>query len=143
MSHPRPFADVLTRLRSVGLRPTRQRMALARLLLEGGDRHVSAEALHGEARVAGIKVSLATVYNTLNQFAETGLVRQVVVDPGRTYFDTNTTLHQHFFFEGDGRLQDIPGAEVQISRLPQAPKGTQIARVDVIIRLSGRQQAKE
>jgi Fur family iron response transcriptional regulator len=118
-------------------------MALARLLLEGGDRHVSAEALHGEAQAAGIGVSLATVYNTLNQFAETGLVRQVVVDPGRTYFDTNMTQHQHFFFEGDGRLQDIPGAEVTIASLPQAPKGTQISRVDVIVRLSGHSHSKK
>lgn len=136
MAQPRPFSEVLTRLRGAGLRPTRQRLALARLLLEGGNRHVSAEALHAQALAAGSAVSLATVYNTLNQFAEAGLLRPVVVEPGRTYFDTNTTAHQHFYFESESRLEDIPGEEVRIAKLPQAPEGTRIRRVDVIIRLS-------
>jgi Fur family iron response transcriptional regulator len=128
-------ATVLARLRSVGLRPTRQRLALARLLLENGDRHITAEQLHGEAVGADIQVSLATVYNTLHQFTEAGLLREVVVEPGRSYFDTNTTDHHHFFCDADGRLQDIPGEDVMVSGFPLPPLGTEICRVDVIIRV--------
>ena len=130
-----PSAIVLARLRSVGLRPTRQRLALARLLLENGDRHITAEQLHGEAVGADIQVSLATVYNTLHQFTEAGLLREVVVEPGRSYFDTNTTDHHHFFCDADGRLQDIPGEDVMVSGFPLPPLGTEICRVDVIIRV--------
>ena len=119
----------------MGLRPTRQRLALARLLLENGDRHITAEQLHGEAVGADIRVSLATVYNTLHQFTEAGLLREVVVEPGRSYFDTNTTDHHHFFCDADGRLQDIPGEDVMVSGFPLPPFGTEICRVDVIIRV--------
>jgi Fur family transcriptional regulator, iron response regulator len=128
-------ATALERLRSVGLRPTRQRLALARLLLESGDRHITAEQLHGEAVGADIQVSLATVYNTLHQFTDAGLLREVVVEPGRSYFDTNTTDHHHFFCDADGRLQDIPGEDVMVSGFPLPPLGTEICRVDVIIRV--------
>ena len=130
-----PSATALARLRSVGLRPTRQRLALARLLLENGDRHITAEQLHGEAVGADIQVSLATVYNTLHQFTEARLLREVVVEPGRSYFDTNATDHHHFFCEADGRLQDIPGEDVMVSGFPLPPLGTEICRVDVIIRV--------
>jgi len=130
-----PSANVLARLRAVGLRPTRQRVALARLLIESGDRHITAEQLHGEAVGAGIQVSLATVYNTLHQFTDVGLLREVVVEPGRSYFDTNTTEHHHFFCETDGRLQDIRGEDVVVSGFPLPPLGTEICRVDVIIRV--------
>ena len=130
-----PSATALARLRSVGLRPTRQRLALARLLLENGDRHITAEQLHGEAVGADIQASLATVYNTLHQFTEAGLLREVVVEPGRSYFDTNTTDHHHFFCDADGRLQDIPGEDVMVSGFPLPPLGTEIFRVDVIIRV--------
>jgi Fur family transcriptional regulator, iron response regulator len=124
------------RLHAVGLRPTRQRLALARLLFESGDRHVTAEQLHGEATSAAIPVSLATVYNTLHQFTEAGLLREVVVDPGRSYFDTNNADHHHFFCEANGLLQDIPAREVTVSGLPLAPDGTEIRRVDVIVRIA-------
>ena len=127
--------DILGRLRACGLRPTRQRVALARLLFHGGDRHVTAEQLHGEATSAVIRVSLATVYNTLHQFTTAGLLREVVVEPGRSYFDTNVDDHHHFFCETTGMLQDIPGAAVMVSQLPGAPPGTEISRVDVIIRV--------
>ena len=130
-----PSATAIARLRLVGLRPTRQRLALARLLLENGDRHITAEQLHGEAVDADIRVSLATVYNTLHQFTDAGLLREVVVEPGRSYFDTNTTDHHHFFCDADGRLQDIPGEDVMVSGFPLPPLGTEICRVDVIIRV--------
>jgi Fur family transcriptional regulator, iron response regulator len=123
------------RLRAVNLRPTRQRIALARLLLENGERHFTAEQLHGEALAAGIRVSLATVYNTLHQFTDSGLLNEVVVEPGRSYFDTNTTDHHHFFCEATGKLQDIPGQDLAVTRLPLPPPGTEISRVDVIIRV--------
>lgn len=135
MAQPRSYSDVIERVKRAGLRPTRQRLALARLLFEPGDRHVSAEQLHGEAKAANIPVSLATVYNTLHQFTGAGLLREVVVEPGRSYFDTNTADHHHFYFEGSGQLQDIPGEEVRLSELPKAPEGTRVDRVDVIIRV--------
>ncbi|MGO4728761.1 MULTISPECIES: iron response transcriptional regulator IrrA [unclassified Inquilinus] len=124
------------RLQKAGLRPTRQRVALARLLFDGRDRHVSAEALHGEAILAGHAVSLATVYNTLHQFTEAELLREVVVDAGRSYFDTNTCNHHHFYRESTGELQDVHDEAVVVSALPAAPAGTRIARVDVVIRLA-------
>jgi len=136
MTISRPFAPVLDRLKSVGLRPTRQRLALARLLFEAGDRHVTAEQLHGETQAAKVRLSLATVYNTLHQFTAHGLLREVVVEPGRSYFDTNTTDHHHFFFELQGRLEDIPGDQVELARIPAAPAGTRVSRVDVIVRVA-------
>jgi Fur family transcriptional regulator, iron response regulator len=133
----RPFSQALDRLRAAGLRPTRQRLALAKLLFDGCDRHISAEQLHGEALANNIRVSLATVYNTLHQFTAAGMLREIVVDAGRSYFDTNTTDHHHFFFEQSGRLEDIPGNLVSVSKVPQAPQGTSIHRVDVIVRVNG------
>jgi len=123
------------RLRESGLRPTRQRMELAGLLFREGDRHATAESLHDEAAKAGIKVSLATVYNTLHQFTEAGLLRQVVVDAARSYFDTNIGDHQHFYCEDENRLIDIPGESIEIAGVPTPPKGTRIDRVDVVIRV--------
>ncbi len=123
------------RLRTAGLRPTRQRLALAGLIFRAGDRHVSAEALHGEAIKAGITVSLATVYNTLHQFTQAGLLQQVVVDASRCYFDTNVGDHQHFYVPDEETLIDIPGNDIKVSGWPQAPKGTTVERVDVIVRL--------
>ena len=113
-----PATDLLSRLRRAGLRPTRQRLALARMLFESGDRHVTAEQLHVEATAAAIPVSLATVYNTLHQFTSAGLLREVVVEPGRSYFDTNIDDHHHFYCESTGRLQDIPGTAVTVGELP-------------------------
>ena len=135
MTMARPYTQVLERLRGAGLRPTRQRLALARLLFDGGDRHVTAEILHGEALDAAIRVSLATVYNTLHQFTTAGLLREIVVDSQRSYFDTNTSDHHHFFFESSGRLDDIPGEQIVLARLPDPPKGTRVRRVDVVVRL--------
>ena len=127
----------LERIKQVGLRPTRQRLALARLLFEDADRHVTAEALHAEALEANVRVSLATVYNTLHQFVRVGLLNEVVVDPGKSYFDTNTVEHHHFFREDLGQLEDIPGDSVVMNHLPEAPAGTKIGSVDVVIRLTG------
>lgn len=138
MTQPRPYTDVIERVKRAGLRPTRQRLSLARLLFHNGDRHLTAEQLHGEARAADIPVSLATVYNTLHQFTHAGLLREVVVEPGRSYFDTNTDDHHHFYHETSGQLQDIPASDVRLAELPEAPEGTEIERVDVIIRLRER-----
>lgn len=131
----RPFADALRRLKKAELRPTRQRLALGKLLFDGGNRHVTAEDLHDEATRQGIQVSLATVYNTLNQFTAVGLLREVVVSPGRSYFDTNIADHHHFFYEEDGALEDIPGDAITLASLPEAPAGAQVERVDVVVRL--------
>jgi Fur family iron response transcriptional regulator len=111
---------------------------LCRILFAAGDRHVTAEALHAEAHDAGVRVSLATVYNTLHQFTEAGILRQVVVDGAKTYFDTNTDDHHHFFVEGDGRLLDIPGEPVEVTGLPECPEGFEVDRVDVVVRLRPR-----
>src|SRR3954468_7600129 len=107
-----PFHDVRSMLREVGLRPTRQRLALGWLLFQKGDRHITAEVLHDEATRARVPVSLATVYNTLHQFTEAGLLRQLAVDGSKSYFDTNPTEHHHFFMEEEGELVDMPSIGV-------------------------------
>jgi Fur family transcriptional regulator, iron response regulator len=122
------------RLRSAGLRPTRQRASLAKLL-GSGHRHLSAESLHQEAQKAGIPVSLATIYNTLHQFTQAGLLREVVVGSGRSYFDTNTGDHQHFYCEDDGTLIDIEGDAIEVAGVPSPPKGMAVDRVDVVVRV--------
>ena len=135
MTASRPFTNALELLRAAHLRPTRQRLALVRLLFEQGDRHVTAELLHGEAVEAAVRVSLVTIYNTLRQFIEAGLLREVAVNSGRSDFDTNVSDHHRFFFEDTGRLLDIPSEHVAISGLPKPPAGAVIRRVDVIIRV--------
>lgn len=142
MTEPRPFKRAHELLVTAGLRPTRQRMALARLLFDGGDRHVTAEQLHGEAVASSMPVSLATVYNTLHQFTQAGLVREVVVEAGRSYFDTNTSVHHHFFHEAGGQLVDIPGDRMRVVDLPDPPPGTRIAQVEIIVRLASDEDAK-
>lgn len=134
-----PQNAVPARLRSAGLRPTRQRLALATLLFgDGQDRHVTAEQLHAQARRDGAKVSLATVYNTLNQFTAAGLLREVSAGPGRVYFDTNVSAHHHFLVEDESVLVDIPAEQVALARLPAAPEGLRIERVDVVVRVRKR-----
>ena len=131
----RPFTPMLERLREAGLRPTRQRLALARLLFEGGNRHVTAEQLHAEARREDIPVSLATIYNTLNQFRKAGLLREVIVDSGRSWFDTNLEDHHHFFHEETGALTDFEAEGLAVEGIPAAPGGMEVERVEVIVRL--------
>lgn len=122
-----------------GLRPTRQRLALAGLLVgDGEDRHVTAEGLYAAASSAGEKVSLATVYNTLRAFCEAGLMNEVVVDGSKSYFDTRMDDHPHFYWEDSATLTDAPKDELKITGLPAAPEGTEIAKVDVVIRLRRR-----
>jgi Fur family transcriptional regulator, iron response regulator len=131
----RPSPNLGERLRTAGLRLTRPRLALARLLFDGDDRHVTAEQLHGEAIAATVSVSLATVYNVLNQFTAAGLLREVIVEPGRSYFDTNIDDHHHFFCETSGALQDISGQDVVVSGIPMPPAGTEISSIEVIVRV--------
>ena len=128
-------AAATARLRHAGLRPTRQRVELASLLFTSCDRHVTAESLHDEVSDAGVKVSLATVYNTLHQFTQAGLLRQVIVDSSRSYFDTNTGDHQHFFLESEGMLIDIPGETIAVAGVPAPPPGLAVDRVDVVVRV--------
>lgn len=130
-----PVHDLKERLRSAGLRPTRQRVALGWLLFGRGDRHLSAETLFDEAQRARVPVSLATIYNTLNQFTQVGLLREIAIDGSRTYFDTNTSEHHHFFIEGGDGLLDIPAREVSVTNLPEPPEGMEICRVEVVVRL--------
>ncbi len=123
-------------LSGAGLRPTRQRLALATLLVgDGQNRHVTAESLFDAAKTHGESVSLATVYNTLRAFCEAGLMQEVTVDGSKSYFDTNTHDHPHFYWEDDGRLTDAPADQLEIARIPNAPAGAEIAAVDVVIRL--------
>lgn len=123
------------RLRCAGLRPTRQRIALGELLLDGWDRHVTAETLHEEAVRSGIPVSLATVYNTLHQFTGAGLLREVAVNGSKSYFDTNVSDHHHYFIERENRLVDIPADGIRVEGLPVPPEGMEITHVDVVVRL--------
>ncbi len=137
MMDARPYTEVICQLRAANLRPTRQRIALAKLLFGDCDRHVTAESLHAEATGSSIKVSLATVYNTLHQFTNAGLLREIMVDSNRCYFDTNVSEHHHFFYEDSNRLEDIPNDDILVSRLPSAPAGETVRRVDVVVRISG------
>lgn len=136
--HTRPALtrpELRSMLRQSGLRPTRQRMALAEILFTHGNRHISAESLHDEATVQRVPVSLATIYNTLHQFTEAGLLREVAVDGSKTYFDTNTSEHHHFFVEDDNEVMDIPAGQMGVGRVPEPPPGYEISRIDVIVRL--------
>jgi Fur family iron response transcriptional regulator len=128
-------SSIAERLRKAGLRPTRQRVALGTLLLGGEDRHVSAEMLHAEALSQGEHVSLATVYNTLHQFTSVGLLRELAIDGGKAYFDTNTSNHNHFFIEEHGHLMDIPGDSIRVDGLPEPPEGMRVSHIDVVVRL--------
>jgi Fur family iron response transcriptional regulator len=134
----------IERLRMSGLRPTRQRVALADLLFGRGDRHFTAEMLHAEAIGKGIPVSLATVYNTLHQFVEAGLLREVAVESSKTYFDTKTSNHFHFFIEGEGTgegtLVDIDVPDLTVENLPAPPEGMEITRIDVLVRIAPKRE---
>lgn len=134
--HGCPVHDLRGKLRQAGLRPTRQRVALGWLLFAKGDRHVTAERLFEEATTARVAISLATVYNTLHQFTEAGLLREIAVDGSKTYFDTNVANHHHFLVEDTNQLVDIPGSHIAVGALPEAPEGMEVTRVDVIVRLA-------
>jgi Fur family iron response transcriptional regulator len=127
--------EIRTLLRRSGLRPTRQRMALAEILFGRGHRHISAESLHDEATIEKVPVSLATIYNTLHQFTEAGLLREVAVDGSKTYFDTNIGDHHHFFVEDSNEVIDIPDGEMGVGNIPTPPPGYEISRIDVVVRL--------
>ncbi|MFC3675737.1 iron response transcriptional regulator IrrA [Ferrovibrio xuzhouensis] len=134
------FQAAAAQLQAAGLRTTRQRLVLAEILFGQDEavpmhRHVTAESLYNEAAGRGSRLSLATVYNCLHQFTAAGLLRMVTVDAGRAYFDTNLAPHHHFYYERSGELRDIPEQDVAVARLPAAPAGAKIARVDVIVRL--------
>ncbi|HTV70036.1 MAG TPA: Fur family transcriptional regulator [Rhizobiaceae bacterium] len=131
----KPQIAVDKRVRDAGLRPTRQRVALAELLFAKGNRHLSAEELHEEAVTAGVPVSLATVYNALHQFTEAGLLRILAVEGSKTYFDTNTSDHHHFYIEGENRIFDIADTPVRVVDLPEPPEGMEIVNVDIVVRL--------
>ncbi len=122
-------------LRGAGMRPTRQRLSLGTLLFGSGDRHITAEQLHAESVAAGIAVSLATIYNTLNQFTDAGLLREVAVEGHKSYFDTNTSNHYHYYLEGENRLMDIKSEHLSVDGLPTPPQGMKISRIDIIVRL--------
>ncbi len=130
-----PALIISKTLSDAGLRPTRQRLALAALLFNGSDRHVTAERLFDEATAARLSVSLATVYNTLHQFTAAGLLREIAVDGAKVYFDTNVSEHHHFLNEETGELLDIDDGLMQLGKLPPSPKGLRVARVDIVIRL--------
>jgi len=130
-----PLSDLRDKLRRVGLRPTRQRVSLGWLLFGKGDRHLTAEMLYDEALRARVPVSLATVYNTLHQFTEVGLLRQLAVDGTKAYFDTNPTEHHHFFLEEEGEIVDMPSSGLSVADLPEPPEGMEVAGVEVIVRL--------
>ena len=131
-------SDMRTKLRAVGLRPTRTRVALSSLLFAKGDRHLTAEMLFEEATRAKVSVSLATIYNTLHQFTELGFLRQVAIDASKSYFDTNNTEHHHFYIEDRHELMDIPSTNVIVGKPPIAPDGYEITRIDVVVRLRPR-----
>lgn len=127
--------QIIRKLSEAGLRPTRQRVLLGGVLFGKGCRHVTAEELFREAKSAGVTVSLATVYNTLNQFTEAGLVREILLEGRASYFDTNAVPHHHFLCEKTGELSDIPENDITLQSLPSPPSGSMISGVDVIVRI--------
>ena len=131
-------SPIASDLRDAGLRPTRQRVALAAILFGRGPRHIAAEGLHEEAVAAHVPVSLATVYNTLHQFTEAGLLREVAIGGARTYFDTNVSDHHHFFVEGENRLIDVE-SPIDIDNIPEPPPGMEVVSVEVIVRVRRKQ----
>lgn len=130
-----PETDTKQLLRRAGLRPTRQRVLLGRLIFDGRDHHFSAETLQKLALENNVVVSLATIYNTLNSFLKAGLLREIPVDGRRTYFDTNTSEHQHFFVEDDGVVMDIGSEGLTFAGVPIPPAGYEIVQFDVVVRL--------
>lgn len=129
-------------LTQAGLRPTRPRLALASLLFTGEPRHVTASSLAREASEAGACLSLATIYNSLNQFTEAGLLHRVSVSGDLAYFDTKAGDHHHFFIEDENRILDIPPGSLVFGRLPEPPDGYVITKVDVVIRLTRIDQSR-
>ncbi len=129
--------DIANLLQSAGLRATPKRIAIGSLLFDGMDRHVTADDVAMLARKGGVRVSLATVYNTLNQFVAAGLMKRITLDTDRTYFDTNVTDHHHLFFEQNGVLHDIPGDTIKVEGLPPIPSGAKVRSVEVIVRMTG------
>lgn len=128
--------SLANRLQSAGLRATPKRIAIGGLLFDGQDRHVTADDVAVMARKHGIRVSLATVYNTLNQFVSAGLMKRITLDTDRTYFDTNVSDHHHLFFENNGVLHDIPGDSIRVEGLPEIPAGAKVRSVEVIVRMT-------
>ena len=121
------------------LRPTKQRIELAKLLIgDGKNRHITAESLFELAKRNNVRVSLATIYNTLKSFCDAGLINEIIVDGGRYYFDTRVDDHPHFFWEDTGELTDAPSNVIKIENLPEAPNGSEVTKIDVIIRLKKR-----
>jgi Fur family iron response transcriptional regulator len=135
MTNVRPYRQALDQIQSAGLRPTRQRLSLAKLLFGGKNRHITAEVLHREAANAKVSISLATVYNTLHQFTEAGILREIVVDSGRSYFDTNISEHYHIFNEDSRQLLDIGIDQIGLTGLPIISADQRINRIDVIVRV--------
>jgi Fur family iron response transcriptional regulator len=133
---------IVTRLQAAGLRATPKRIAIGGLLFDGVDRHVTADDVAAIARKAGVRVSLATVYNTLNQFVAAGLMKRITLDTDRTYFDTNVSDHHHLFFEENGVLHDIPGDMVRVEGLPPVPAGSKIRAVEVIVRMTDERKGR-
>ena len=138
MDKIRPYSNVLRTIKSAGLRPTRQRLALSRLLFDGKNRHVTAEGLHSEAILSGQKISLATVYNVLNAFTSADLLKEIIVDSGCSYFDTNITEHHHIFNEDNNELTDIKIKNVELKGLPILTSCEKLQRIDVIIRVKNK-----
>ncbi|MEA1938202.1 MAG: Fur family transcriptional regulator [Pseudomonadota bacterium] len=137
MNKVRISKKMLDMFQNAGLRPTKQRLTLAKILFGRGNRHITAEQLHNEIILRNMKVSLATVYNTLHQFRNAGMLSEVIVEPGHTYFDTNMDDHQHFYHEQNKKLEDIPVADGDILKsIPSTPKGTRVKSVDVVVRIS-------
>lgn len=138
-----PITAISDQLRDAGLKPTRQRVAIADILFRDGDKHVSAEDLYAEVQRGGLQVSLATIYNTLHQFTHAGLLREVTVDGAKTYFDTNTHDHQHFFIEDTNSVVDIEGIDIDKNDIPNVPDDMEVVRVDVVVRLRKKRDTAE
>jgi Fe2+/Zn2+ uptake regulation proteins len=124
----------LEMLRHAGIRPTRQRVTIMRTIRVGGRRHLTPEGFHRELSEAGLKLALGTVYNTLNQFAASGLLRRVGFGD-RTFYCTNTEVHHHYYDEDSGRIEDIPGPQPVVTGLPDLAPGYEMLGVEIMVRV--------
>jgi Fur family iron response transcriptional regulator len=127
-------SDIAQQLSRHGVIPTPQRVEIAEILLRR-PQHLSADQILDTLRLNGSTVSKATVYNTLHLFGERGLVREVIVDPTRTFFDSTTHPHHHFYNVDSGELSDIPASEIEVTGLPELPAGTERESIEVLVRV--------
>ena len=136
------YSIALKKIEQSGIRPTKQRRILAKILFEKGDRHISAENLFDEVKKEDRKISMATIYNTLKQFTSLGLIREIVVDQNKSLYCTNNKSHYHLYIEDEGKIHDIPTENINLD-IPSIPACLTLHSIDVIVRVRSLKDKKK